>query len=260
MCSVVVYVIFCGFMGHTMFGIYEAGYSTWDGAMWSCVDFFFNSYAMDDATVEHNLASGMYFYVVVNLGVLLILSQFIIGILCGSFDTVRSAMAEEVFYSLPAGFAPADDSEFVHYNAVITSMGGCWHWDTLQMFCFYPKCFGVDCRVMRHTLIHLSDDVQLGQDKLCVTKAEFVDALEAAAAAHSYAGVGKETIRKCADLMFRSHGAIIVDQEEARQKAPDEITGEDNDVHATAAQVKQLSQRMTAIEATLAEVLAAVRK
>ena len=71
-------------------GIYEEGYATFTDGMWSCIDFFFNSYAIDDATREHNMASGMYFYVVVNLGVLLILSQFIIGMYGGDAIVFRS--------------------------------------------------------------------------------------------------------------------------------------------------------------------------
>ena len=54
------YVIFCGFMGHTMFGIYDSGYDTFANGMWSCIDFFFNSFEISAATLEHTSASGTY--------------------------------------------------------------------------------------------------------------------------------------------------------------------------------------------------------
>jgi hypothetical protein len=197
---------------------------------------------------------------VVNLGVLLILSQFVIGILCGAFDKVREAMAEEAYYDLPSGFAPVDNSKFVHFSSFITSLGGVWHRDTLQMFAFYPQCFGVDCRIMRHTLIAL---FELHENKNMVTRAEFLDTLRATASAIKVLcsiSPTEEAMQRCTDLMFNHHGAVIVDHEAARPKGHDEIEEADENKNATAAQVKQLSQRMTSMENTLKEVLAALGK
>ena len=47
-------------MGHTMFGIYDSGYDTFANGMWSCIDFFFNSFEISAATLEHTSASGKY--------------------------------------------------------------------------------------------------------------------------------------------------------------------------------------------------------
>ena len=64
-------------------------------AFLSTFDILMNSFEVTDARGNHLPVASAVFYVVINLAFLLIMGQFIIAILCGSFDETREAQSEQ---------------------------------------------------------------------------------------------------------------------------------------------------------------------
>jgi len=102
----IIFIIFA-ITAHIMFGAFASGYQTVDRAF---VNVFFvlagEPYGMEDAFKEHNQEGTVAFFFVSNVVFILIMSQFLIAVLCGAFDTVRDEMnARDRDAKLPRGYA-----------------------------------------------------------------------------------------------------------------------------------------------------------
>merc|ERR1711865_545351 len=90
---------------HIMFGTFEEGYSSLFSSAVTVFGHVLDPMDASDLT-EHNPSGSLSFWLITNITFILIMSQFLIAVLCGSFDTVRDEIdANARDAAIPEGFS-----------------------------------------------------------------------------------------------------------------------------------------------------------
>lgn len=117
-----------------MFGTFDDGYATVNQAFVTVFDHLLNPMDASDV-IQHNPTGGTSFFFVTNIAFILIMSQFLIAVLCGAFDDVRDEItADARDAAIPIGFvATSQANKFERSNNFFVNNFLSWNHKTCGM-------------------------------------------------------------------------------------------------------------------------------